>query len=293
MLWHLADGDDADQLADLANATGRSQLTTAEAERFLEYWSVEIGVDDHGVAAAVAVLPPLDAETHRAYGAWWDRRPDAALHVPILVQRTVDVARRTPAATLQFSLPTGDRDRTTGVVACGFRAVFPIWTMSHDQKTWPSCAYSLPSGLRMESWTEQLIDSFRAAYIDSYRDQRIVEPQGARRWRSILESEAFSTTLSVLAVTPDDHVAAFVLAFQEGNHIELGPIGTVRSWRGRGVSTALLEKVLVDCRESQIEKVSLTVDGDSPTGAHRLYLNHGFSIIETLTAYHLALRPPG
>ncbi len=290
MLWRLANPGDAGQLAELTNATGRTRLTPDEALRFLAGWSVEIGLVDHEPAAAVAVLPPTSESNHRAYGTWWDRRSEAPHHITTLVQRTVEVARRTRATTLQFALPVDDRDRIAAVESSGFDTAFPLWTMGHDHETWPAEAPTLPPPLRLEPWSERLSDSFLAAYVDSYQDQRVVEPHSAKTWCSILAEDGFSATISTLAVAANDVVVGFVLAFQEARHVELGPIGTIRSWRGRGVSTALLDHALLSCRQRLIATVGLTVDGESPTGAHRLYLTHGFTVTESLMAYRLDLR---
>ncbi|MFF0345324.1 GNAT family N-acetyltransferase [Kribbella sp. NPDC004875] len=88
----------------------------------------------------------------------------------------------------------------------------------------------------------------------------------------------------------DGAVAGFVLAFtdQHGG-IELGPIGTIPPWRGRGVSSALLASTLTRCSATRPTAITLTVDGESPTGAHRLYLRHGFQLTSQLHAYQLTV----
>ena len=79
----------------------------------------------------------------------------------------------------------------------------------------------------------------------------------------------------------------FVLAFHAGHGgIELGPIGTVPQWRNSGISSALLAFVLIHCRNEGISPITLIVDGDSPTGAQRLYERFGFNRSETLTAFY-------
>ncbi|WP_427895997.1 hypothetical protein ACQHIV_18880 [Kribbella sp. GL6] len=56
------------------------------------------------------------------------------------------------------------------------------------------------------------------------------------------------------------------------------------SWRGHGVCTALLGTVLHRSRGLHLH---LTVDGESPTRAHELYLRHGFRIAECLVRYEV------
>jgi len=86
-------------------------------------------------------------------------------------------------------------------------------------------------------------------------------------------------------------VVAFVLAFRGAEKsVEIGPVGTVAEWRGRGLSTRLMSTVLNECRRAGIEAITLTVDGDSPTSAHRLYERLGFRVTSSLLALHKPIR---
>lgn len=49
---------------------------------------------------------------------------------------------------------------------------------------------------------------------------------------------------------------------------------------------SVLASVLVHCRDEGVTPITLTVDGESPTGAQRLYERFGFDRSETLTAFH-------
>jgi ribosomal protein S18 acetylase RimI-like enzyme len=60
----------------------------------------------------------------------------------------------------------------------------------------------------------------------------------------------------------------------------------VPEWRGRGVGSALLSSMLARCRGRDVH---LTVDGESPTRAHELYLRQGFRITERLVEYRVRI----
>lgn len=186
-------------------------------------------------AAAVAVLPPADGRG-RGYGAWWVRRRSDRLSE--IAHHLVRLASSIPGLSLlQVSRPA---DEAVGDPR--FVPVYPLWTMIHDGATWPQPS-GLPAPLRQAEWSDVVPGELRSAYDEAYRDQRVVEPHEP----SIGERHA---DVSALAVGPDGRVAGFVLGFiQDDGGVELGPIGTVSSWRRRGVSSALLASVLKDCRE--------------------------------------------
>ncbi|MGW5188031.1 GNAT family N-acetyltransferase [Kribbella sp. NPDC004138] len=279
MGWRSAAAGDAGFLAELASQASGSRVSPGDAATFLETWRVEI--DDEGTAA-VAVLPPADGHA-RGYGAWWGRRDSAHRDV---VDRLIHLASSVPGlSVLQISLPDGQT-----VDEPRFERAYPLWTMVHDGTTWPQRAPVLPVPLRVGRWSDVVPGEFETAYAQSYRDQRVVEPHGAEAWALLARGDAFAAELGVLAMTPEEQVAGFVLGFRHGRRgVELGPIGTVPAWRGRGVCSALLASVLRCCRENGLAPVTLTVDGESPTHAQNLYLKHGFRVTERLTAYQVRL----
>ncbi|GAA3128734.1 ribosomal protein S18 acetylase RimI-like enzyme [Kribbella aluminosa] len=257
--WHRATAADAEFLAGLA-AVG-----VAEVAAFLRSWRVHITATND---AAVAVLPPADGQ-RRGYGAWWVRggSDEAAAQL-------VRLARATPGVrVLQIALPADEI-----VDDPPFERAFSVWTMVHDGISWPEREPELAAPLRYCGPGDVLQDEFQHAYEQAYRDQRLVEPRTL--WDRLPDQGA-------LAVTPDGRVAGFVLGFSQADgSVELGPIGTVPGWRGRGVCTALLGSVLLRSRGLQLH---LTVDGESPTGAQELYLRHGFRITARLVRYEVQL----
>jgi GNAT superfamily N-acetyltransferase len=286
MNWRRATADDAVLLADLAMRTSDTDISAEQVLTFLNSWYVEIADE-----AVVAVLPPAEGRS-RGYGAWWTRHDADSDRLGMIVGRLVQLAESTPGlSVLQISVPaerTLDADQLRGL---GFERAYPLWTMVHDNKTWPNRQLDLPAPLRLARWSEVASGEFQAAYEHAYRDQRPVEPHTRETWDVLARSEGFAAELGTLAVTPDGRVAGFVLGFhQSGGGIDLGPIGTLPSWRGRGVGSALLATVLTRCRDSRSFPITLTVDGESPTRAEQLYLRHGFQVTQRLVAYQLQLQ---
>ncbi|WP_329000447.1 GNAT family N-acetyltransferase [Kribbella sp. NBC_00709] len=270
--WRTATAEDAALLAELASEVSGSDFTAEQASAFLKTWRVEIAPD-----SAVAVLPPASGHS-RGHGAWWQRHGSAQFDD--VVRRMVRLALTHGVETLQISLPAEESG------PLGFDRAYPLWTMVHDGTTWPQQQSELPPPLRISRWSEVQPSEFQTAYEQAYQDQRVVEPHTAATWEQLASSNDFATDLAALATTPDGRVAGFVLGFhQDGGGVELGPIGTVPSWRGRGVSSALLASVLMRCRELHSGPLTLTVDGESPTGAQHLYLRYGFLVDKQLVTY--------
>jgi ribosomal protein S18 acetylase RimI-like enzyme len=170
---------------------------------------------------------------------------------------------------LQVSLPEGETPGDTR-----FARAYPVWTMTHDGATWREA--ELPGALRYGGLADVAPYEFSRAYASAYRDQRLVEP--AETWDGPADRSA-------LALAPDGRVVGFVLG-QGEDSVELGPIGTVPEWRGRGVGSALLASMVTQCRGLQVH---LIVDGESPTRAHELYLRHGFRITKRFVAYQVRI----
>lgn len=304
MLWRPAVPDDAPLLATLATATSGVPVTSTDARTFLHSWSVQLALasttehpnpsvmdrqvlDRAGVVAAVAVLAPTVGH-QRGHGAWWSLRgADSEV-----ISRLVGLASGTPGLRV---LQVGPETSTEvdELRAHGFNEAYPLWTMTHDNTTWPDPLPALPADLRTAPWADVSEAALHTTYEHAYRDQRLVEPHTPETLHELVSDSSFAPDLSTVAVSPDGQVVGFVLAcLNARGEVELGPIGTDPTWRGRGVSSALLASTLTRCRDTQHAPITLTVDAESPTGAQHLYLRHGFQITRRLHAYHLHLPPP-
>lgn len=282
--WQPAVEDHATALAELALPGSPSETDIEQARSFLRTWRVELAIESGTATAAVAVLPPA-AGHHRGHGAWWMRGDDSSV-----IERLKLVATTVPGLrVLQVTAPSDDLMTAARLDAAGFRVAYPVWTMVHDGATWP--ASQLPAALRVSTWTDVDLRRLHGAYADAYEDQRLVEPHSEDAWARMTADNLIEVDLSLAALDSGGDVAGFVLAFKAVQGVELGPIGTVPAWRGRGVSSALLSVVLARCRDIGTAPITLTVDGDSPTRAQRLYERFGFRTSEVLAAYHGVVGP--
>jgi ribosomal protein S18 acetylase RimI-like enzyme len=71
----------------------------------------------------------------------------------------------------------------------------------------------------------------------------------------------------------------------------IGQIGTRRSWRGRGLASALVGAALAAMKDAGYVRAALTVDTENPTGAHGLYERLGFVTERRYVSYQRPIPP--
>lgn len=143
-------------------------------------------------------------------------------------------------------------------------------------------------------WTESARLARNAAFVDHWGSQSTDE----ERWARFVGGEQFAPGLSFLAVAPRDgrdEVVGFVLALRNeqdwagqgfsSSYVQL--VGVVRPWRGRGLARHLLARHLEACRTHGLEKATLDVDAENPTGALGLYTGLGFEVAHSHRSYVL------
>lgn len=292
MQWRRAEEADAAELLNLAH-TSNLEADPGLARSFLRSWHVELAVEKSAVLAAVAVLPP-SAGGHRGHGAWWHRDITSTDRLDEIIARLTRLAATIPRLTvLQVTRRSDDLEASAVLVRAGFGSAFPVWTMRYAGTSRSRDEPRLPKPLRAVRWTDidEPTEAFATAYAQAYEDQRLVEPLSSEVWAGLIHGDSFAADLTRMAIDTDGDMVGFVVAFHSGHGVELGPIGTARQWRGRGVASALLASVLSDCRDQAISPVTLFTDGDSPTGAQRLYERLGFRLSESQQAFHRQIRP--
>ncbi|MFF2389632.1 GNAT family N-acetyltransferase [Agromyces sp. NPDC058104] len=143
-------------------------------------------------------------------------------------------------------------------------------------------------------WTESARLARNAAFVDHWGSQST----GEERWTRFVGGEQFAPGLSFLAIAPvdgRDEVIGFVLALRNeqdwagqgftSSYVQL--VGVVRPWRGRGIARHLLARHLGACRDEGLEKATLDVDAENPTGALGLYTGLGFEVAHSHRSYVL------
>jgi mycothiol synthase len=142
------------------------------------------------------------------------------------------------------------------------------------------------ASVHLVPWSDALsaaaLDAHRAAFRDHWGSQPVSEDA----WRNLTSPPYFRPELSFLAVAADEpeNVVGYALAsvfehdfaLQGYSSSYLGLVGVRREWRGRGVASGLLARVLTASRDAGLEKAVLDVDTENPTGALGLYESQGF-----------------
>ncbi len=141
--------------------------------------------------------------------------------------------------------------------------------------------------VRIVPFTAALSAKTLVARTDSFRDHWGSQPLSEEQWQGWLDG-TFRADLSFLAVvdgTADgEEVVGFVLCQVNEDDWEaqgfsgayIGMVGTTRAHRGRRIAPALLSRTLAACAAQGLQRVTLDVDSENPTGALGLYTRMGF-----------------
>jgi mycothiol synthase len=156
---------------------------------------------------------------------------------------------------------------------------------------------AVPDGVRVEPLTEDLWDATWQARNEAFLDHWGSQPVNEEKWLSFLRRDTFRPEWSFVALGEDAdggwEVAAFVLAeaneqdwpLQGFTSAYIDLVGTRRTWRGRGLASALLTRSMRAIAGDGMRKAILDVDSDSPTGALGLYTGLGFAEDARTIAY--------
>jgi mycothiol synthase len=171
--------------------------------------------------------------------------------------------------------------------------------MAHDLGGPPAAG---GDGLSVTRYREELCDRVRRAHNEAFADHWGSAERTAETWREhIVGHPLFRPELSFVVldgVSRDPTVAAYLMSYEmepaepgmaPGGYI--GQIGTRRSWRGRGLASALVGAALSAMKDAGYERATLTVDTDNPTGAHGLYERLGFATERQYVSYQRPIPP--
>lgn len=304
--WRPLTGDDAPALArlhGLADALDHPDWTTSqdEIEARLGRTSVDLARDSiAGVTDAGAVV---------AYGMnFMDEHPetlvrvllDGAIHPELrgrgvgrqLLQWQRGRAQQQLAAS-DLALPGWilswqSAANDSGVKLAqllGFRPARYVASLARDLSA-PVAPRATDAAVRLLPWDPALSSAALDAHHAAFRDHWGSQPTSAEMWQELTTDSLFRADLSFLAVSEDDEgtVIGYVIttvpehdfARQGFSSSYVDLIGTRREWRGRGIASALLARVLEASQAAGLEKTVLDVDVENPTGAMGLYESLGF-----------------
>ncbi len=170
-------------------------------------------------------------------------------------------------------------------VAHGFSAVRHYMDMQRD------LALELPpepdvAGIRIVPYEATRAEAMRCAHNEAFADHWSSEPVETEDWdRDFVGDPHFRADLSFVAVAGDEVAGYSANYCSEADWIAsdvrdawIGQLGVRRSWRGRGLATALVVHSMAAFRAAGMGAASLGVDAENPTGAVGLYERVGFVV---------------
>jgi GNAT superfamily N-acetyltransferase len=199
----------------------------------------------------------------------------------------------TIAASIGMHQPTTDllRDR-------GFEAIRSALTMERaldagmPAPAWPAGIEVYPMRPGQERAVYRAVDE---SFQDHWGHLHVPEDEGFPIWlHRMADRPAFDPSLWFVAVEADE-IAGVALCFPErGGDQALGWVSTLgvrRPWRKRGLGLALLYHAFGELRRRGCARVGLGVDGQSLTGATRLYEKAGMRAVTRSITFEKELRP--
>lgn len=158
-----------------------------------------------------------------------------------------------------------------------------------------------PEGITIRAYRhdedlEAMLQADEAVFMDHWGFFKIPMEENIERWRHRIESrDDFDEKLWVLAI--DDatgEIAGLCLNFMTWNsNPEVAFVDTVgvrREWRRKGLGLALMYQAFNLFWQRGRTKVALGVDGESLTGATRLYEKAGMHIYRRVSLYQKIIR---
>jgi GNAT superfamily N-acetyltransferase len=192
-----------------------------------------------------------------------------------------------------------DLDRTAARVLTegGWRQVRQLARMVAELDSPKDIPVEVPSGIRLEQWSDRFHEAALFALYESFRDHWGVVPETFETYRQrighLFDQPGVKAELSWVALEGDEVVGAEICRSDSPDDATMGWVnllGVRRPWRKRGVGEALLRGAFTQFRGLGRKRVGLNVDLGSLTGATRLYEKVGMRVTRRYLAYEKVLR---
>jgi len=162
---------------------------------------------------------------------------------------------------------------------------------------------TVPQGLHLAAWTEDLDESVRLAHNVSFAGHWGSQPRDEELWKeSVTEHRTFRRDWSRVVIDqtqpPDDDPPGVVGYLAAHAYPQDWPakgysqgwvslVGVRPAWRGRGLAAALLAENMRSLAADGIDAAGLNVDTGNASGALDLYLGMGYVVEHTSVAWAL------
>ncbi|MEC5179950.1 GNAT family N-acetyltransferase [Arthrobacter sp. CG_A4] len=148
----------------------------------------------------------------------------------------------------------------------------------------------LDGGLELVTFGPRLHEPVQLAHNEAFRDHWGSEPRNEEGWGFVVNDPLARPDLSAVVVErASGRVADYQLASHDAGSAEsrgyaegyTDLLGVQREFRGRGVAQALLADAMRRFAAAGMDKASLDVDSETPTGALALYAKMGYVAVST------------
>lgn len=155
-------------------------------------------------------------------------------------------------------------------------------------------------GVDIVAWPDDRDEECRRVKNEAFADHWGSTPTPPDQWYQNVRGYGSAPHLSLVAIerATDRVVAVCVNHRYEADDELLGrrdgwiaTLGTVEAWRGQGLASALIAASLHAFVAAGLTHASIAVDGDSPTGAARLYRSLGFSPRQRSITHEIVVVP--
>jgi ribosomal protein S18 acetylase RimI-like enzyme len=153
-----------------------------------------------------------------------------------------------------------------------------------------------PAEVTIVPYSPNLDAAMHTVFDASFADHWGFEPITRREWEQFyVGSEGFRPDLSLLALAGAEPAGMLLAMVDEADNQRTGrregrirDVGVLRSWRRRGVATALVCEAMRRFRAAGLDTASLGVDTENPTGALGLYERLGFEPVRRFVTFEKA-----
>ena len=159
--------------------------------------------------------------------------------------------------------------------------------------TEPVEAPRVPADLTLTGFDWAHDDAIRRAHNEAFATHWGSSQRSPEEWQRWFTGDRhFRPDLSFV-VLDGDEVAAYALCHRYPEEDELhgytsgwlGQLGTRAPWRGRGLGTSLLRRIVAAMQADGLDRAALNVDSQNATGALALYEREGFRATIRKAAY--------
>lgn len=199
-----------------------------------------------------------------------------------------------PGETLRLGqvVTTGHAGSRSLLERAGYEPVRTYWRMEMALDGAPPPP-SWPEGIRVRTFDrERDSRAVHALVQDAFADNERHEAESFEEWQAfMIDREAFEPGLWFIAEA-DGEIAGVVLCPDYESEGWIRQLAVARTWRRRGLGTALLRQAMSEFHRRRRREIGLVVDSWNRTGAKELYERAGMRVVREHTRLEKELRAP-